>query len=103
MSTEQVCDVILDLQLKDPTTQSPFNCRYAVGKMAEIADKTDPTVITEILVYPYASPDEDVHYALKVGENIFNPVKAAGFPRYTGPIKKAPGLLRFMNTTKEVL
>jgi len=103
MSIEQVCSAILDLQLKDSAIRSPFNCRYSVEKMTEIADKTDPNVITEILVYPYASPDEDVHYALKVGNTVFNPVKTAGFPRYNGPMEKAPGLLQSMNTAKEIL
>jgi len=79
MSEEQVCDAVLDLQLKDTTVQSPFNCRCATKKMAETADKTDPTVVTEILVFPYPSPDEGVHYALKVGKNIFNPLRQRDF------------------------
>jgi hypothetical protein len=111
MSIEQVDNAIRNLQLEDKTIQTVGNCRYSVEKMVETAKKADtiqPNTIIQILVWPFASISEYTHYALRVSDDkgkqmTYNPVRTAGFPLFFGETKEAPGLLREMKTTQEIL
>lgn len=106
MSIEEICSEIYKLQRKDPWVQTPHNCRYAAEEMMRVAieaDQTPPHVEVDILVYPKASPNEGVHYAVKAGPLVFNSVRTAGFPLYFGPLKNAPGLIPHMKVTEKVI
>lgn len=111
MSIEQIRQSVITALLGDEKLSAPEHCRYAVGELLRIAraaDKTPPLTTISILVYPKASPGQNVHYCLRVsnteeGTHIINTVSTAGFPEYNGLIDQAPGFFSQMKETDTIV